>query len=141
MTDDTCPIPRKVKAISVVLFVFAVFALLGSAFMWGEGFILSFPPGADYRYPVADLLVNVPATLVAAVGLWKARLWGWAAAQFVAGFYVYAQVEILVEVAQGELPVSAPILVPVVLATATAAVLVLYLWRVREVFVTAPQGP
>jgi hypothetical protein len=29
------------------LFLFGLFAFLGSLFLWGQGFLLSFPPGVD----------------------------------------------------------------------------------------------
>ena len=47
-----------------------------------------------------DILVNGPASIAAAIGLWKMKQWGYATSQFVAGFYVYASVEIFVHVAQ-----------------------------------------
>ena len=57
--------PTSVGILAAVLFLFGLFAFLGSLFMWGEGFLLSFPPGADYQFPVTDILVNAPASLLA----------------------------------------------------------------------------
>ena len=56
------------------------------------------------------------------------------ASQFVAGFYVYASVEIFVDVAQGVLPAAPEILGPQVLAVLVAIGLVFYLWRVQDRF-------
>jgi len=66
--------------------------------------------------------------------LWKLRRYGYVAAQFVAGFYVYASVEIFVEVIQSGPPYPVEIVVPQVLAVAVAIALVVYLWRVQELF-------
>jgi hypothetical protein len=123
--------PIGVSILAIVLFLFSAFAFFGSLFTWGEGFLFSFPPGADYRFPVTDILVNAPASFIAALGLWKMRQWGYAAAQFVAGFYVYASVEIFVMVIQQGPPFPIEIVIPQIAAVIVAAFLVFYLWRIR----------
>jgi hypothetical protein len=70
-------------------------------FLWGQGFILSFPEGVNLAFPIADILVNAPVSIIVAVGLWNLKGYGYPAAQFVAGFYVYALVIIISEAAQG----------------------------------------
>jgi hypothetical protein len=127
--------PTGVSVLAIVLLLFSVFAFFGSLFMWGEGFLLSFPPGADYRFPVTDILVNAPASLIAAIGLWKMKQWGYVAAQFVAGFYVYGSVEIFVMVIQQGPPFPIEIVIPQVAAVIVAACLVFYLWPLRARFV------
>jgi hypothetical protein len=127
--------PTGVTILAAVLFVFGMFAFLGSLFMWGDGFLLSFPPGVDYHFPVTDILVNAPASLLAAIGLWKMKSWGYVAAQFVAGFYIYASVEIFVMTIQAGPPFPIEILIPQVAAVITAFFLVFYLWRSRARFV------
>jgi hypothetical protein len=127
-------IPLPIRILAVVLFLFGLLAFFGSVFLWGEGFILQFPPGVDYAFPITDILVNAPASIVASIGLWKLRRYGYVAAQFVAGFYVYASVEIFVEVIQSGPPYPVEIVAPQVLAVAVAIVLVVYLWHVQELF-------
>jgi hypothetical protein len=127
-------IPLPIRILAVVLFLFGLLAFFGSVFLWGEGFILQFPPGVDYAFPITDILVNAPASIVASIGLWKLRRYGYVAAQFVAGFYVYASVEIFVEVIQSGPPYPVEIVAPQVLAVAVAIALVVYLWRVQELF-------
>jgi len=102
--------------------------------MWGEGFLLQFPEGADYCFPVTDILVNAPASMIAAIGLWGMRRYGYVASQFVAGFYIYASVEIFVEVVQTGPPYAIEIIVPQVVAVAVAVILVVYLWRIQGMF-------
>ena len=126
--------PIPVRILAILLFLFSLFAFFGSLFMWGEGFLLSFPQEADYRYPITDILVNAPASMIASIGLWGMRRYGYVAAQFVAGFYIYASVEIFVEVVQTGPPYSIEIIVPQVLALALAVILVVYLWRIKELF-------
>ena len=126
--------PTGVRVLALLLLLFGLFAFFGSLFMWGEGFILSFPKGVDYTFPVTDILVNTPASIIAAVGLWRLRRYGYIASQFVAGFYIYASVEIFVHVIQNGPPVPLEIVAPQVLAVAVAVVLVLYLWRIQRRF-------
>lgn len=126
--------PLPVRILSIVLFLFGLFAFFGSLVMWGEGFLFSFPSGVDYRLPVTDILVNAPASVLAAIGLWGMKHWGYSVSQFVAGFYVYASVEIFVEVIQSGPPYPVEIVIPQVMAVAVAVILVLYLWRIRDLF-------
>jgi hypothetical protein len=126
--------PTGVSVLAIVLFLFSTFAFIGSLFMWGERLLLCFRPGVDYRFPVTDILVNAPASLFAAIGLWKMKQWGYVAAQFVAGFYIDASVEIFVTVIQQGPPYPIEILIPQVAAVIAAAFLVFYLWRVRTHF-------
>ena len=127
-------LPIGVKILAGVLFLFGLFAFIGSLFMWGEGFLFSFPSGADYRFPITDVLVNAPASIIAAIGLWQGRKFGYVAAQFVAGFYIYASVEIFVMVFQAPPPYPLEILIPQVMAMIVAAFLVFYLWWLQESF-------
>jgi hypothetical protein len=122
------------RVISIILFLFGVFAFFGSLFMWGEGFLLSFPAGVDYTFPITDILVNAPASIVAAFGLWKLKRYGFVAGYFVAGFYIYASVEIFVHVFQAGPPFAVEILVPQILAVIVAVALIVYLWRKQDYF-------
>jgi hypothetical protein len=127
-------ISTGVKVLAGVLFLFGLLAFFGSLFLWGGGFLLSFPPGVDYRYPITDILVNTPACLISAIGLWQGRRYGYIAAQFTAGFFVYASVEIFVMVFQELPPYPMEILVPQILAMIVACFLVFYLWRIQKLF-------
>ena len=126
--------PIPVRILSIVLFLFSLFAFFGSLFMWGDGFLLAFPQGVDYRYPVTDLLVNAPASMIAAIGLWGMKRYGYVASQFVAGFYIYTSVEIFVEVVQAGPPFALEIIIPQLFAVTVAVILVVYLWRIKELF-------
>ncbi|MFQ5762337.1 MAG: hypothetical protein ACE5PO_04805 [Candidatus Bathyarchaeia archaeon] len=128
----TSPLP--VKILAVLLFVFGVFAFVGSLFLWGEGFLFYFPEDVDYSFPLADLLVNAPASILAGVGLWKLKRYGFVASQFCAGFYLYASVKIFALVGQGDLPVSIEGILPQAIAVVAAFFLIFYLWRVQDLF-------
>jgi hypothetical protein len=134
--EDIMPTPNNnplpVKIIAVLLFLFGLAALFGSLFMWGEGFILTTP--GDLSFAIPDIFVNAPASIIAALGLWQMKRYGYVAAQFVAGFYLYASLKIFVMAAQGELPATIEIILPQILAVLVALALVFYLWPIQDRF-------
>ncbi|MEJ2265461.1 MAG: hypothetical protein P8X95_18605 [Anaerolineales bacterium] len=132
--ENRTKLPTGVKVLAGVLFLLGLFAFFGSLFMWGEGFLLSFPPGVDYTFPITDILVNAPACFISAIGLWQGKRYGYVAAQFTAGFFVYASVEIFVTVFQEPPPYPLEILIPQIFAVIVAYFLVFYLWRFRDLF-------
>jgi hypothetical protein len=134
MPEENAERPLPITVLSLLLFIFGVFAFVGSVFMWGEGFILQTPRGADLAFPITDILVNAPASIVAAFGLWRLKRYGYLAGFFVAGFYIYASVYIFLEVIQGGPPYPAEIIVPQVLAVLVAVGLLIYPDRYRRLF-------
>jgi len=126
--------PLPITVLSSLLFLFGIFAFVGSVFLWGQRFILQAPEGVDVAFPLTDILVNAPASIIAAVGLWRLKRFGYLAAYFVAGFYIYASVYIFIEVAQGGPPYPVEIVVPQVLAVLVAIGLLIYPERYRDRF-------
>ena len=126
--------PWPVTTLAVLLFLFSLLAFFGSLFLWGEGFLLQFPKDVDLAFPITDILVNAPASLIAGIGLWKLKKYGYIASQFVAGFYIYASVEIFVHVVQAGPPYAMEIVAPQVLAVMVAIGLIFYLWQVQHLF-------
>ncbi len=123
-----------VKILSILLFIIGIFAFTGSVLLWGSGFILDFPKGVDYSYPVTDIIVNAPVSLIAAVGLWRLKRYGYIASQIFSGFAIYASVEIFVKAIQGDLAGSMEIIFPQIFAVLLSIVLIVYLWRKKEEF-------
>lgn len=134
MSRTDQPAPLSIRILAIVLVLFGLLAFLGSAFLWGQGFILQPPEGVALAFPITDMVVNAPASILAAVGLWKLKRYGHRAAYFVAGFYIYASVYIFVEVAEGGPPYAIEIIVPQVLAVLAAIALLIVPERYRERF-------
>jgi hypothetical protein len=129
--------PAGVKVLSVILLLFGLMAFFGSLFLWGQGFLLDPPEGVDLSFPIADILINAPASIIAAVGLWRMKRYGYLASQFVAGFYIYASVEIFVDLCQHGAASTAEywaILIPQVFAVLVAGLLIAYLWTLQDRF-------
>lgn len=134
MSQASMSAPLSLRVLAIVLVLFGLLAFLGSAFLWGQGWILQPPEDVALAFPITDMVVNAPASIAAAVGLWKLKRYGHRAAYFVAGFYVYASVYIFAEVTQGGPPYAAEIIIPQVLAVLAAIALVVLPERYRERF-------
>ena len=132
MTYNSAPL--SIRLLAIMLILFGVFAFIGSLFLWGEGFLFSFPEEIDLAFPLTDILINAPASIIAAVGLWYLKRFGYPASQFVAGFYVYASVYIFIEVFQSGPPYPLEIILPQVLAVIVAICLVIFGWRYQNLF-------
>ena len=126
--------PLLVKILAVLLILLGVFAGFGSLILWGQGFLFNFPGNIRLGTPIADFFINFPVSVIAGIGLWRMRRYGYAASQFVAGIYIYASVLIFVDMFQGELPSSPEIWAPQALAVVIGLILVFYLWRLRNQF-------
>lgn len=126
--------PTQLKILAALLFAFGLFALAGSLFLWGQGFILQAPAGVDLALPLADILINAPASLLAAVGLWRLRRYGYVAGYFVAGLYLYASTFIIADALLTRPADFWAILVPQILAVAVALALLWLLPRWRPLF-------
>lgn len=126
--------PLVLKVLSGLLMAFGIFAFGGSSFLWGQGFILDPPAGMSVALPLADILINAPASIIAGVGLWRLRRYGYLAGYFVAGFYLYASTFIIVEAFEQHPADFWAILVPQVLAVVVAMALLIYLPQVRKHF-------
>lgn len=126
--------PRGVTFLAVWLVLLGVFATISSLYLWGEGFLWTFPADADYIFPVSDLLVTVPAVFLAAAGLWRMTWWGYAVANFVAGILVYSSVGVFVMLFQQGPPYPFQFVLPPISGLLIVVILVIYLWRIREQF-------
>ena len=134
MTEWKGQRPRSISILAVVLALFGVFALFGSLFLWGSGSILTAPPGVDIAFPVTDILINAPASIITALGLWRLRKYGYLGSYFVSVFYIYASAYIFVEVIQGGPPYPFELVLPQALALATAVSLLIFPNRYRDRF-------
>lgn len=134
MSESSLSAPTPLKIVVGILFIFGLFAFVAGVTLYGMGFILTPPPDADLSYPVADTLVNGPACVLAAIGLWRLRKWGYALGWFVAGFYIYASVEIFAAFLHAGPPYLPEIFVPQTLAVLLALALMRVMWRHRDAF-------
>ena len=126
--------PWLVKLLAGLLILLGGFAWVGSLMLWGQGFLFAFPADIPLASPMADFFINFPLSVLAGIGLWRMRQYGYVAAQIVAGFYIYASMLIFVDMFQGRLPASPEIWGPQAFAVLMGLVLIFYLWPMREKF-------
>jgi len=126
--------PWLVKLLAGLLILLGVFAGVGSLLLWGQGFLFAFPADIPLASPMADFFINFPLSILAGVGLWRMRHYGYAAAQIVAGFYIYASILIFVDMFQGRLPLRPEIWGPQAFTVLIGLALVFYLWSLRDKF-------
>lgn len=91
-----------------------------------------------YGFLIADVLWSAPLLLLATVGLWRQRFWGWTAAQMVNILWVYSMTIVWLRDAYGPLSPGAMIFLPFTLAAVWATI---YLWQHRHLFWTPDQHP
>ncbi|MGQ0737124.1 MAG: hypothetical protein ACT4QD_26190 [Acidobacteriota bacterium] len=118
--------------------------LVINALVTGAHFLVMFMGGLspnvdmDFMTPIAiaDIVVTVIPSLVAAFGLWHLRRWGWILALIVSGGYFHGMVLLLARsVVKGQ--VSSMSFISVYFIAFTA-LLVSYLWRKRNLFQVSP---
>ena len=126
--------PWLVKLLAGLLILLGGFAGVGSLMLWGQGFLFAFPADIPLASPMADFFINFPLSVLAGIGLWRMRQYGYVAAQIVAGFYIYASMLIFVDMFQGRLPASPEIWGPQAFAVLMGLVLIFYLWPLRKKF-------
>jgi hypothetical protein len=136
------PLTRPAGA-TVIAIVNAVGTLITIAF-WSLAFLRlpsprdfsSFPERANiattYAFMIGDVLWGLPFLLLATVGIWRMRPWGWTAAQMVNVLWWYAVTVVLVrDLYTHTLSPGTLFFLPFALISLWTAV---YLWKHRALF-------
>jgi len=125
--------PTSLLILGITLLLFGIFAFLGSILLWGKGSIFNPPSEVDLSFPITDIVVNAPASIITGIGLIKMRNWSKFLAWFVAGFYIYASVEIFIDVIQEGILLP-EIVIPQIFAIIVAIFLMIETHRYEETF-------
>jgi hypothetical protein len=80
---------------------------------------------------IADLLYSVPLLMIATIGLWKMRSWGWTAAQMVNALWIFSMTVIWTRDIYSTLSPGGILFIPFTLIAIWA---IAYLWRQRRLF-------
>lgn len=84
-----------------------------------------------YGFMIGDIVWSVPLLLLAAVGLWRQRFWGWTAAQMANALWVYSMTIIWMRDAHTAASPGAYLFTPFALVAVWATY---YLWHHRNLF-------
>ena len=80
---------------------------------------------------MGDILYSVPVLLMACVGIWRLRIWGWMAGQMANVLWIYSMTVILVRDAYTKISPGGLLFTPFMLIAIWA---IPYLWIRREYF-------
>lgn len=89
-----------------------------------------------YGFMIGDIIWSAPLLLLAAIGLWHQRFWGWTAAQMVNILWVYSMTLVWIRDSYSSISPGAMIFLPFTVAAVWATY---YLWKHRELFLVADQ--
>jgi hypothetical protein len=84
-----------------------------------------------YGFMIGDLLFSVPLLFLAAIGIWRMRVWGWAAGQMVNILWLYSMTVILFRDAHSAFSPGGLLFIPFALVALWA---IPYLWFNRGLF-------
>jgi hypothetical protein len=84
-----------------------------------------------WGFLIGDIAFSAPLLLLATIGLWKPRSWGWTAAQMVNILWVYSMTIVLLRDAYTSFSPGGMLFLPFVPAAAWS---MFYLWKRRELF-------
>ena len=57
-----------IKILAGLLILLGLFAGAGSLFLWGQGFLFTFPKDVKLASPMADFFINFPVSILAGLG-------------------------------------------------------------------------
>ncbi len=103
---------RTFSVFAWLFFTTGVFAIIGSLFSWGEGWLFSNFNISNGLIPLADLILSGPISMIAAYGLWVKRAWGIYLGLFTSGIYGFGSVLVFISVIWNGSPYPIQLVVP-----------------------------
>ncbi|MHA2104540.1 MAG: hypothetical protein ACW981_14020 [Candidatus Hodarchaeales archaeon] len=122
------------KIFASSLFLTGIFALVGSLYTWGDGFLFSALPGTDLSLFVADLIITTPFSFISAYGFWNLRRWGLYLGWFTAGVYIYGSAIVYIMVLQQGPPYPMDLVIPPVFGIIISGGLMIWSWKNQKLF-------
>ena len=89
-----------------------IFALIGSLYTWGEGFLFAQDDVTKSLIPLADLIVSAPFSLIAGVGLWRKKTWGIIFGLLTSGVYFFGSVQVYIMIFSKGYPYPMQMFIP-----------------------------
>ena len=127
------------------LSIFNAFALIITIIFWGMVFFRHLVPypwdmvtladkansSVTYGFMIGDILYTVPLLLLAWLGLWRLKSWGWMAAQMANALWIYSMTIILLRDSYTTMSPGGLLFIPF---TVVAVWAIPYLWIHRKDF-------
>ena len=141
--------PKRSTSISIIAIINGI-GLLITILFWGTVYFKNLVPlpgnltdmaeranaATTYGFMIGDIIWSAPLLLLAAVGLWRQRFWGWTAAQMVNILWVYSMTIVWIRDSYSIISPGAMIFLPFTLAAVWATY---HLWNHRKPFLASEQ--
>jgi hypothetical protein len=75
-----------------------IFAIVGSLFTWGRGWLFYQKDLTISLIPLADLIFTAPLSLLAGYGIWAKKSWGIVLGLVTSGVYMFGSVQVYIMV-------------------------------------------
>ena len=100
------------KLFSILFFTTGVFALVGSLFCWGDGWLFEQTNLQRIILPLADLILTAPLSLLTAYGIASKKYWGIYFGIFTAGIYSLGSLLVFISVFWNGYPYPIQLIIP-----------------------------
>jgi hypothetical protein len=143
-SDSQAPLHRRPTGVTFIAVINGIAFLLTLLF-WGTvafSNAVPFPSGVEgipdranaattWGFLIGDVAFSAPLLLLATIGLWKPRAWGWTAAQMTNILWIYSMTIIILRDAFTSFSPGGILFMPFV---PVAVWSIFYLWRHRDLF-------
>lgn len=103
---------KHAKILSISLYLTGIFAIVGSLYTWGDGWIFTAPDGTDFQLYITDMLVTAPATIISGIGFQKLKKWVIVSGIFTSGILIYGSALVYVDVILNGAPYLLKLILP-----------------------------
>jgi hypothetical protein len=113
-----------------LFFTTGVFAIIGSLFSWGEGWLFNQFNLSNGLIPLGDLILTAPLSLIAACGLWFKKVWGIYTGLLTSGIYIYGSLLVFISVVWNGRPYPIQLIIPPIFGLSIA--IFYFIWVVKK---------
>ena len=107
-----------------------IFALVGSLFTWGLGWIFAQPQLKDVLMPLADLFITAPLSILAALGIWLKKDWGIPTGLMASGIYIFGSVLVYISIVWNGPPYPLQFVIPPIFGFCFAGAF--FIWVIKN---------
>jgi hypothetical protein len=109
-----------------LFFLTGVFAIVGSLFSWGNGWLFSNFKLSTGLIPLSDLIITGPISIATAFGLWHKKDWGMYIGLVTSGIYIFGSVQVFVSLLWNGSPYPIQLIIPPIAGLSIAISFVFY---------------
>ena len=115
---------KRSKTYAICFFTFGLFAIIGSLFSWGKGWLFTQKFLPDVLIPILDLIITFPLSIISSIGLWKNRKFGITIGLVTCGVYLFGSILVLITVVWNGAPNPIHLILPAILGISFSIVFI-----------------